>query len=240
MSTQDSNDWNPDEYYNVSSPENQEPAVPVVAIPQAEAPGNRALYIALGTAAILLLAVVGVIAGMFLASQNSVANDTSSTDVGSSGSLKMPAPVPPVDSTGTADSTSPTDFGNVDESPSGAASIFSGSNLQGFEDQLDEMGWKDSSARCEAGKYARIVAVADAGKVVVCESHQGERTFVGELPEEASSSESVPVKEFGTQRIVAENDSTTYTLTPTQLEVTKNGAQVAAYDITAYGTLNAG
>jgi hypothetical protein len=84
---------------------------------------------------------------------------------------------------------------------------------------VDDRGFVDSSARCEATQTAVAIARTSGSLVVICTDQSGQYGYRGvRLSDDASLA--AIARATPTHRFVAQNSTVTYTLSPTELLVT--------------------
>ena len=107
---------------------------------------------------------------------------------------------------------------------------------------IDASGWVGSTARCASGYYARILAVAQTGKAVICESSnsRNERYYIGDFGDISTNPKGYEVVNFSTTRAVARNGTYTYELTDEELTVRNNGEVIFSEYLSEWGYLRAG
>ncbi|MCG7245628.1 hypothetical protein MHW99_07235 [Corynebacterium sp. ACRPX] len=99
---------------------------------------------------------------------------------------------------------------------------------------LDGLGFVGSSARCDSGDRAFAVVAAEQGiKAAACETRSGEKYYRSDTPQ-GSGSMDIIVDEG--DRVVAQNGSYKYQMSPDGVLVTKDNEVVKKYAAEAWGT----
>ncbi|KAA0881955.1 MULTISPECIES: hypothetical protein [Corynebacterium] len=99
---------------------------------------------------------------------------------------------------------------------------------------LDGLGFVGSSARCDNGDRAFAVIAAEQGiKAAACETRSGEKYYRSDTPQ-GSGSMDIIVDEG--DRVVAQNGSYKYQMSPDGVLVTKDNEVVKKYAAEAWGT----
>ncbi len=114
------------------------------------------------------------------------------------GQAPPPAPVPPADQVTPRSPASPT--------------------VAQPEPEIDELGFVDSEARCNADQHAVAIARTEAAQVVICRDGDGDYVYQGVRLSDGASLQLDDVRPMPTG-FEARNGATTYRLSPTELVV---------------------
>ncbi|WP_408910132.1 hypothetical protein ACKFRO_04285 [Corynebacterium amycolatum] len=208
----------------------------------------KSLSIPIIIVATALVVVIGIAIGLSL--NNS--DEPQRPEVPSSSQPTSPSSTPPSSTSSTSTSkttTTTTTTSKTSETSSSTPSTTSSSSTttsseptsapegQDFgtgRSDLDGLGFVGSSARCDSGDRAFAVVAAEQGiKAAACETRSGEKYYRSDTPQ-GSGSMDIIVDEG--DRVVAQNGSYKYQMSPDGVLVTKDNEVVKKYAAEAWGT----
>ncbi|MGK8360930.1 hypothetical protein [Corynebacterium amycolatum] len=137
-------------------------------------------------------------------------------------------------STSSSSSTPSTTSSSSTTTSSEPTSAPEGQDFGTGRSDLDGLGFVGSSARCDSGDRAFAVIAAEQGiKAAACETRSGEKYYRSDTPQ-GSGSMDIIVDEG--DRVVAQNGSYKYQMSPDGVLVTKDNEVVKKYAAEAWGT----